>query len=280
MRVLTFSAILLETGEMQLEPGFVVEADGPSTEGELTVEALARGGQPIATTQVPLVSPCDHLPTDKAGQRPPQVAVGLVEFPEKASGLRVIHEGRTVLERTAPRAAGEPKVDWPATLDTDTVSVHWRSRQRGAVASLGYSSDAGETWSPLSLPSTEETITFDAGALPGGDGCLLELIASDGFHTTRTRSAEYRVEPKGWVLWILSPADGATLSASAPVLVAAQGYHYEERRPGSEPITWTSSLDGGLGDGAQVMATLRPGEHTITATMSGISSEVRVTVDA
>jgi hypothetical protein len=40
---------------------------------------------------------------------------------------------------------------------------------------------------------------------------------------------------------------------------------------------WTSSLDGGLGEGAQVMAALRPGEHTITATLLGISSQVAVT---
>lgn len=135
-------------------------------------------------------------------------------------------------------------------------------------------------WAPLSLPTAEETITFDASTLPGGDRCLLELIVSDGFHTTRTRSEEYRVTPKGWALWILSPADGATLSSSAPVLLAAQGHHYEARRPGSEPIAWTSSLDGGLGEGQQVPATLSPGDHTITATMSGISSEVRVTVEA
>jgi len=274
MRVLTFSGVLLDTGDMELQPGFVVEADSPSREGEVTVEALARGGRPIATTQVPLVTPCSHATAD----RPPQVAVGLVEFPEKATGLRVIHDGRVLLERSAPRPAGEPEVEWPATLDTDTAAIRWRGRQDGAMASLGYSNDGGETWAPLALPTADETITFDASALPGGDDCLLELIVTDGFHTTRTRSAGYRVEPKGWVLWILSPGPGAALSASAPVLLAAQGYQHEERRPGFEGIAWTSSLDAGVGEGGQVMAALRPGDHTITATMSGISAQVQVTV--
>jgi hypothetical protein len=279
MRVLTFSGVLLDTGDMQLEPGFVIDAESPSREGEITVEALGRDGRAIATTQVPLDTPCGY-PTANAAGQPPQVAVGLVEFPEKASGLRVIYDGRTVLERTAPRAGGEPKVEWPPALATDTVSVRWRAGEDGSMASLGYSNDGGETWAPLSLPTADETITFDASALPGGDRCLLELIASDGFHTTRTRSDEYQVKPKGWALWILSPAPGASLSSGAPVLLAAQSYHLEERRPGSEPITWTSSLDGGLGEDAQVMAALSPGEHTITATMSGISSQVQVTVVA
>ena len=42
MRVLTFSGVLLDSGEMQLEPGFVIEAEKPSGDGEVTVEALDR----------------------------------------------------------------------------------------------------------------------------------------------------------------------------------------------------------------------------------------------
>ena len=61
----------------------------------------------------------------------------------------------------------------------------------------------GATWQPLSLPTREETLVFDASALPGGDRSLLELAVTDGFHTTRVQSKEYEVKPKGWILWIL-----------------------------------------------------------------------------
>ena len=157
--------------------------------------------------------------------------------------------------------------------------MRWSARADGTTASLAYSDDGGETWTPLSLPGTDEAITFDARGLPGGKRCLLELVASDGFHTTRSRSPEYQVEPKGWVLWILSPAAGATFRAGSPVLLAAQAFHLEERRPADDPIVWTSSRDGGLGEGAQVPATLSPGEHTITAAVAGASAEVSVTVE-
>jgi hypothetical protein len=278
MRVLTFSGILLDTGEMQLEPGFVIEAEKASGDGEVTVEALDRGGQALATTQVPLVVPCGYAAANGA-EHPPAVAVGLVDFPEKASGLRVIYDGRAVLEREAPRPGGEPKVEWPTAIEGAEVTVRWGARADGAIASLAYSDDGGETWSPLSLPGTDEAITFDARGLPGGKRCLLELVASDGFHTTRSRSPEYQVEQKGWQLWVLSPAPGATFRTGSTVLLAAQAFHLEERQPASDPIVWTSSRDGGLGEGAQVPATLSAGEHTITAAVAGASAEVSVTVE-
>jgi hypothetical protein len=276
MRVLTFSAALLETGEFQIEPGFVIDGQ-PSTEGELTVEALA-GRRVLASTQVPLETPCGYPLTRPAAERPPRVAVGLVEFPELASGLRVIYAGQTVLERSAPPVAGDPEVIWPVTLEGDTVSLTWRSRAEEALASLGYSNDGGATWQPLSVPTRQETVVFDARTLPGGDRCLIELAVTDGFRTTRIQSEEYKVEPKGWTLWILAPAAGASLPSGEPVLLAAQGYHLEERRPGLDGIAWTSSLDGGLGEGAQVMAALSEGDHEITATMLDVSAEVRISV--
>lgn len=277
MRALTFTGVLLADDELQLEPGFVVDGDVPGGQGELTVEALARDGQAIAVTQLPLVTPCGY-PTRDPAEHPPRMAVGLVEFPEKADGLRVTLDGRTLLERTAPPGPREPTVEWPGALDPGPVSVRWRLPQRGALSSLGYSNDGGETWTPLSLPTGESSITFDAHLLPGGEHCLLELAVTDGVHTTRVRSAEYAVAPKGWTLSILSPADGASLSSREPVLLAAQGHHLEQRRAGSEEIAWTSSLDGGLGTGTQVMSTLRPGAHTITATMTGVWAQVQVSV--
>jgi hypothetical protein len=275
MRVLTFSGVLLETGEFQLEPGFITEGE-PSSEGELTVEATARGRR-LAATKVPLETPCGY-PPGRPAEHPPRAAVGLVAFPERANGLRVIHKGNTLLEQSAPPAAGDPEVEWPNALEGEEVSLTWRSPAEDALASLGYSNDGGTTWQPLSLPTRAETIVFDARTLPGGGRCLLELAVTDGFRTTRVQSQEYEVKPKGWVLWILAPAPDSSLPAGEPVLLAAQGYHVEERSPRFDGIAWTSSLDGGLGEGAQVMAALSPGEHTIRATMLDVAAEVRVSV--
>lgn len=278
MRTLTFSAVVLDTGELLLEPGFVVDGEPSQTDGEVVVEALGRGGDVLATTQVPLGEPCGAPRDGPVGERPPQVAVGLVAFPDDAVGLRVTIDGRTALERSAPRRIRPPAVTWPRDLNSGTASVEWRTTSDQAMASLGYSSDDGKHWAPLSLPTSNAAIEFDTTTLAGGPRCLLELAVTDGFRTIHVRSDPYSVEPKGWLLWILSPASGAVVDRDDPVLLAAQGYHVEERRPSFDEITWSSSIDGQVGHGAQVAVTLSPGDHTITAAANGVSAEVVVSV--
>jgi hypothetical protein len=268
MRVLTFSAIVHD-GKLELQPGFVTDGEPWREKGELTVEALGRGRRPLARTALPLQAPCAPR-----GGEPARAAFGLVDFPEKATGLRVSLGNEVLLEQAAPRDF-ELSVEWPATV---SGAVRWRASAKGCIASLGYSNDGGETWTPLVLPGPANTIEVDATHLAGGRECLLELIVTDGFHTHRVRSGLHEVEPKGWVLWILSPAPGATLAVGEPVLLAAQGYHLEERRAGFDGIEWRSSLGGGLGTGARLLAALEPGEHAITAAMHDARAVVAVSV--
>jgi len=270
MRVLTFAAVL-QDGRLELQPGFITEGEPSHEQGELKVEALLRG-RPLATTMLPLRSPCG----DPGGEMH-HAAFGLVAFPERATGLRVSLEGAVLLEQTALRDDLEVEVEWPSAL-SGPEAVRWRASADVGIASLGYSNDNGETWTPVALPGVGDTIEVDARRLPGGRNCLLELIVTDGFHTRRVRSDTYEVEPKGWVLWILSPAAGATVPAGEPLLLAAQAYHFEERRPGFDDIEWQSSAGGLLGIGAQVLAALEPGDHTITAKMYDVSAEVLVSV--
>jgi hypothetical protein len=271
MRVLTFGAVL-QGGRLELQPGFVTEGEPSQEKGELTVEALGHGGRPLAITTMPLHAFCGYT-----GGTTARAAVGLVGFPKRATGLRVSLDGRVLLERTAPPRDLEVNVEWPGSL-AGAETVRWRASATVCCASLGYSNDSGKTWTPLALPGPSNTIHVNAGALPGGRECLLELIVTDGFHTQRIRSGAYEVEPKGWVLWILSPAAGAKLPSDQPVPLAAQGYHIEERRASFDNIEWTSSAGGGLGTGARLLATLDPGEHTITAGMYGVAATVVVSV--
>lgn len=271
MRALTFSAVLRD-GQLELQPGFVVDGEPSQEKGELTVEALGQDGRALARTELLIDTPC-------GGQEGETVAAvcGLVAFPEKATGLRVSVEGKVLLEQTAPPDDFEVKVEWPGSL-SGNETVNWRASADGCVASLGYSNDSGETWTPIALPGPSDAIDIDARRLPGGSDCLLELFATDGFHTRRIRSDAYQVDPKGWVLWILSPAPSATLPAEQPVVLAAQGYHFEERRASFDDIEWESSVTGALGTGARLLAMLEPGEHTLIARMYATTAEVTVTV--
>jgi hypothetical protein len=271
MRVLTFSAVLHGDGKLELEPGFLAEGE-PSKDGELLVEALGRTGKPVAKTALPLETPC----APPAGE-PERAAFGLVAFPATATGLRVSLKDRVLLERTAPREKLDVRVVWPGEL-SGVQSVGWDASVEGCMASVGYSNDGGATWTPLALPGAGGRLEFDTALLPGGREGLLELVVTDGLRTQRIRSGPYEIEPKGWVVWLLAPAVGAQLPAGRPVLLAAQGYHLEERRPAYDEIAWESSRAGALGIGARVLAALEPGEHTITARLHGASAEVAASV--
>jgi hypothetical protein len=271
LRALTFSAVL-QDGKLELQPGFVVDGEPSQEKGELTVEALGQDGGTLARTELLIETPCG----DRDGETA-QAVCGLIAFPEKATGLRVSREDDVLFEQSAPADDLEVKVEWPGSLSA-TETVHWRGSADECIASLGYSNDGGETWTAIALPGPSNAIDVDASALPGGGDCLLELIVTDGFHTRRIRSDAYQVSPKGWALWILSPAAGASLPAEQPVLLAAQGFHFEERRAGFDDIEWESSGTGDLGTGARLLAMLEPGEHTIVARMYGTTAEVNVSV--
>ena len=272
MRVLTFAAVL-QDDKLEIQPGFVVDGELSRGRGELRVEALAAGRRrPLATTMLPLQTPCGYPNGGTA-----QVAFGLVAFPERATSLRVSLDGNVLLEQTAPEDDLEVSVEWPASV-SDAATVNWRASAEGCFASLGYSNDGGRTWTPLALPGPSNTMQINGRALPGGRECLFELIVTDGSHTQRIRSDAYEVERKGWVLSIFSPAAGAKLPGEQPVLLVAQGYHLEERRASFENIEWTSSVGGGLGTGARLLATLGRGEHTITARMNDVATTVVISV--
>lgn len=277
MRVLTFTGVLLASGEFHLPPGFILDGVPTSDAGEVDVEVYSRGGRLLASTKLALVTPCVLPLGESEDESNCRTTVGMVDFPEGASELRVLIDGEPVLERTAPVGNLDVSVDWPASL-SEGASVTWRVPKDDALASLGYSADGGRTWSPLSLPTSSTAIEFETATLPGGDDCVLELIVTDGFTTRRLRSGAYELERRGWVIWIFSPVPGATLRSTQAATLAAQAYQLEEHRAGFDEIQWSSSLDGGLGVGAQLEAELSVGDHIVTAALHGVSAEVAVTV--
>ncbi|WP_347268911.1 hypothetical protein [Paracoccus sp. (in: a-proteobacteria)] len=284
MRALTFSGIW--AGEtFELLPGFIVDYDNtdkPPEPGKgmtLVVEALAVGGRPVATTHVAISDPCAYPAADSFGRAAARMAVGCVAFPEEAQGLRILTDGRILLERQAKDARDfKPAVTWPETLTKGRVAVAWEGEGDDLAAVLGYSVDEGRSWRPLSLPTSARVIEFDTDGLAGSDGGLLQLRVSNGLHSVEVLSAPYSVPPKGWRLWLIAPAPATSHPGDRAVHLMAQAWHMEEHAPGFDSMTWSSSLDGALGEGAAILATLSPGTHTLTVTRGDLSAETTVEV--
>jgi hypothetical protein len=273
MRVLTFSGLLTEKG-LELDPGFVIDANPTPSDGDLVVEVLGRRGALLSTTRLTAEDPC--TPGADLGGQSARVAVGLVPFPRGALGIRVSLDGVALLERVVPAQPLEVDAGWPKALVTGPNELAWKASSEGCLAVLGFSSDGGKTWSPLSLPTAEPVITFDGTYLQGGLG-VLELQVSDGLRTVSVRSDSYDIESKGWVLWLLSPPDGAVLPAGRPVRLAGQSVHIEEGVT-SFDLDWSSSIDGPLGAGASLDRDLSAGEHHLTASAHGATATVTIAI--
>ncbi len=275
MTALTFSGLLGEDGALEVLPGFVVDAEPTPGAGRIEVQAIGRRGRPIARTQLPLLPVCAPPEPDSSAEHTASIVVGIVEFPEEASGLIVLLDGKQVWEREAPTDSWEVRVDWPDGLRREQFDLEWSASTAECAAVLAYSSDGGDTWLPLSVPSSAQAITADLSNAAGGERCLLELFVTDGFSSQRVHSPPYVLEAAGWRVWIHAPAPGAQVDASAVTQLRAEAIQLEERQD-SSGISWTSSLDGALGSGARLPVLLSAGSHVLTATAMGAAATVTV----
>ena len=65
---------------------------------------------------------------------------------------------------------------------------------------------------------------------------------------------------------ILAPLDGTTYLVGDVTVLEGSAYDLEDGILEESVLAWTSSLDGGLGTGSIMLASLSPGQHIITLT--------------
>jgi hypothetical protein len=162
--------------------------------------------------------------------------------------------------------------------------VRWRSRDRDGgrrTYSLLYSAD-GKTYLPVAADLHKRSFKVDLSRLPGGRKARFRVIASDGVLTGTATSKAFAVPVKKPRVLISTPHDGANLSESEPVTLTAVANDLQDAAIPGGRIVWHSSLQGKLGKGSSITASLRPGTHeiTVTATNSaGKSGQAKVTVN-
>lgn len=89
------------------------------------------------------------------------------------------------------------------------------------------------------LGPPESRIEIDAGALPGGDECVLAVSYSNGLRSAHAATRPFRVPRRGPSLAVVQPARGSRFVAGTPVILEASLID-EERA-------------GGAGDGADLL---------------------------
>jgi myo-inositol-hexaphosphate 3-phosphohydrolase len=142
-------------------------------------------------------------------------------------------------------APGTPVTLAAEVLDGDPATLEWTSN---LVGSLG-------TGSPLTL----------AALPPGSHSIRAEARDASGSVGTARIGLMVGTPPS---LTLLSPADGTVISGPGPIHLRASALDPEDGDI-TGAITWTSSRDGALGTGADVVVgSLAAGAHVVTATVT------------
>ncbi|MBI1382903.1 MAG: hypothetical protein GC161_17655 [Planctomycetaceae bacterium] len=175
---------------------------------------------------------------------------------------------------------GDSLVEWSASdADGDALRFYLR-----------YSPD-GRRLMPLASGLTATATRVDFSQLPEAvsGASFLELLVSDGLHTTSVRQPWHPVaatfNSTGNAPWaeILSPDNGTTWRKGATVILHSSGWDLEDRGLSGNSIQWSSSVDGPLGVGRVTsVANLSVGSHVISVTATdsrGMSTVKSVTVN-
>lgn len=201
--------------------------------------------------------------------------------------VQLLRSGVVVHERRA--SAHAPQGAWVspaagASLE-GTAALTWQASDADGdplFFTVSFSHDGGETWTPLAVDRTDPEYELDAGELPGGEQCLVRVLASDGFDTHEILGGPFRIGRKPPEVAISSPRDDEEVNEAETRVFTAWAVDPEDGSLSGDALQWSSDRDGPLGSGATLIVpglALSPGEQVITLTATDSDGmETRATV--
>jgi hypothetical protein len=186
-----------------------------------------------------------------------------------ATALAIRKDDRVLYRMEVAPAAPRVSIERPAGGETLTGhhEVSWTISGVAERPSclLRYSADGGESWRFVAGPLDTTSVTVDLDGLPAGERCLFQLLATAGFRTGTATSEPFRVPDRPPRLLIASPRDGDRIAPASSVYLFGAAFVPGGATANPDRLRWSSSRDGALGAGSQVIVQrLSPGEHRIT----------------
>jgi hypothetical protein len=263
--------VLMEDNTFIRKPGFTVEATTSPTldaRSPFHAELLDENGRVLLRAGIPLTTPC----TDGPGPDPPyRLVTGIVPLPKATSLVHFVLDDVLIEEYRVPN--GEPRISLTVVPDAGArgmTRVAWSSEHPEGIPLthvVGYSDDDGKTWLAVGVPTSSNEIALDLDVLAGGENCRFSVKTTDGIHTVTATSDPIALPIKPCTAMILTPETGHELDRNTTLQLQGQGYWLEEHRPEFETLSWSSSLDGALGRGADIeVSGLQSGVHDIMLT--------------
>jgi hypothetical protein len=222
------------TFELVAEDGSV--AAGQKVALEPLACALAGEASRIVTAFIPLPDTIDTHPAEIT--------------------LRIARDGGTLVSTvlaTEPPETAFVDAPGPQTPSAGRTDVSWtaKSADGDASAAIWFSAD-GQAWTPLLIASGSGSVSIDFDTLPAGDECRLRLVACNGLGTTTVDTDPFEIKARPASARLEAPTKEATTAPGVPIPARASATD-EDGLPIHEAgrFSWSSSLDGVLGIGAE-----------------------------
>ncbi len=225
------------------EPGYVVASNAGNANngtGDVGYSSLLLPWN-ANTTRIVLLHDTQQLDMRSASNNAPTVSVTSPNGGESFTGSNAT-------------------LTWSATdLDGDPIEYV-----------VEYSADAGASWQTLAPLWLSTTFPLNLDVMAGTDRGLLRVLASDGFHTTQDQSdGTFSVAKHAPHASIQTPENDSLYVGGQLIILEGDGYDNEDGQLSGAALSWSSDLDGALGDGDSLAvnaSTLAEGAHTITLT--------------
>ena len=171
------------------------------------------------------------------------------------------------------------------SLDGDEITVSWEAADADGDPlsfTVQYSPDNGKSWNVVYSSAIDEedltalgtgaqssnaiSVVVDAGNFVAGDQGLIRVWASDGVNTVSDQSdGTFRIPNRLPTVMILQPVNGTVIFVEQTLNLEADAYDVDTGSLDDTQVEWTSSLNGFLGNGAQLTtSSLSVGTHMIT----------------
>jgi hypothetical protein len=131
---------------------------------------------------------------------------------------------------------------------------------------LRYTCDGGASWQPVNIGFEWKSCRVDLSRLPGGDDCRFQVIASTILQTATAQTDSFRVRQSPRRAMIAGPSLARRVHRASTLELAGTAHSPDGFAEEGE-LTWSSSLQGHLGNGSYLTVhDLVPGEHEIKLT--------------
>ena len=139
----------------------------------------------------------------------------------------------------------------PGDIAGSNVTFAWSSSDPDGdepAHMVRYSTDGGSSWQVLTSGLAGESLEIDLSGMPGSKAAFLEVVASDGVHSTAARVGPFTVPAKQPTVTITSSAfevldgsRGASMPQSGSLTLFGSGYDAEDGSLDGEALRWTLS---------------------------------------